>query len=788
MAEIISENASKIPFPHSVEAIFDRVINGRKAVNESHTSLPKRRRNVAKDKSHEYFIAIVERAYDKLKPYVTVRPRKGKRGGAVPNAPESTGVTVENSFEGLTVEDATEPPDTGEAERTEEIEEEPPNVPPVQVERSQDELEDEFHFQIKLLLTELHKIQHVIIHMWESYREGKVDVVVPSLATNIAIDLVRQAEAEFEDAVARPKKYPASKYPVWTLPAVAYWCQARQFDANPIEELVKPGLTHSGILEPTGTDGPAGTEDIYFHSVFCGLRQHLGALVMFPGSIQEPMIGEMRRNFKWPEKMFRTIELMPQYQVAINTWDYLPVCRHDEISAGIERMVNNPKEIPLWATFGVSLFLDIKSALGRKMSRPFYEIQEHVKEWEQRISTDKNSETSYTADKDVRGEIAELVHKHLKFAATVDGFENHTLHNERGIKSTVSTTTAGFWRPFQKEKFFFLKRHPVRCGLMKHHLYSRLHELRFKGKQDMKEVTWLAHLYVAGKLLQPQEPLWPDMELAIYRQGIDHLFGGALPTTFSECLYKLKKANGVANLNTPRETYKAKNKRIFKSPRIMGNILSGQMEHNADETIYHILRRFICNPDNQRHLIAQHNLPANGTIELFHEPKYAELVADLGDFWLPADLIDLYFDWPRFMRTCHEELIPAIRVYCSENDRTCPITDPNTDMFKFALYVLEKAAKSEAEGLSAAEKKALLAPLMNVNLFWTHVTREMVDDGRHKTWKGDRALVKLVQTCGAREFFNRPGPAGATALYGGWKRVDRRQSLFWEGLKEGEKV
>jgi hypothetical protein len=41
IAEIISENASKIPFPYSVETVFDRVISGRKAVNEEHRSLPK---------------------------------------------------------------------------------------------------------------------------------------------------------------------------------------------------------------------------------------------------------------------------------------------------------------------------------------------------------------------------------------------------------------------------------------------------------------------------------------------------------------------------------------------------------------------------------------------------------------------------------------------------------------------------------------------------------------------------------------------------------------------------
>jgi hypothetical protein len=88
------------------------------------------------------------------------------------------------------------------------------DVLPVKVEKSQEEPEDDFHFQICMLLNELHKIEAVALDLWGIYRVGKTDLIVASLATNIAIDFVRQAEAEFEDTVVRPKKYPASKFPV----------------------------------------------------------------------------------------------------------------------------------------------------------------------------------------------------------------------------------------------------------------------------------------------------------------------------------------------------------------------------------------------------------------------------------------------------------------------------------------------------------------------------------------------------------------------------------------------
>jgi hypothetical protein len=93
-----------------------------------------------------------------------------------------------------------------------------------------------------MLLDELYKIEAVALDLWQLYRVGKTDLIVASLATNIAIDFVRQAEAEFEDTVVRPKKYSAAKFHVWTLPVVVYNCQMKEFGDNPREEVLKLSL------------------------------------------------------------------------------------------------------------------------------------------------------------------------------------------------------------------------------------------------------------------------------------------------------------------------------------------------------------------------------------------------------------------------------------------------------------------------------------------------------------------------------------------------------------------
>jgi hypothetical protein len=208
MANVVSENASKIQFPPSVEAIFDRVISGHKEVNRKHASLPRYKRNFKKDNSHEYIISVVERAYDKLKPYITVKPHRRKHGAPAPTTLEPAGVAMENRFSGLTVDDTPESSETRATRSTEEAEDAPPEMPPVRIGRDEDELEDEFHFQILLLIEELHKIIQVVLNLWGAYRAGQLDVVVPSLATNIAIVLVRQAEADLTNLLCAPRSIP----------------------------------------------------------------------------------------------------------------------------------------------------------------------------------------------------------------------------------------------------------------------------------------------------------------------------------------------------------------------------------------------------------------------------------------------------------------------------------------------------------------------------------------------------------------------------------------------------
>lgn len=93
------------------------------------------------------------------------------------------------------------------------------------------------------------------------YNDTGHNLVVATLTTNTAIgrsrplfafrrltccaELVRQAEDRLELLVERPAKYPATKFPVWSFPAIVYYDGHDSMKSTPIEIVVlpSPGIT-----------------------------------------------------------------------------------------------------------------------------------------------------------------------------------------------------------------------------------------------------------------------------------------------------------------------------------------------------------------------------------------------------------------------------------------------------------------------------------------------------------------------------------------------------------------
>jgi hypothetical protein len=210
---------------------------------------------------HAAFNNDLEETLNVLKPYIRPhRPRKAAEAAAESFYMNTE--SLESDFERINVDEAptvhaTKVDDVGTKEEimnqdnAEENEDSLPMLPSVQIEKDESELSEEFFFTIQMFLLEIYEIGQEVLNTWMMYVRGHCSLVVASLSTNTAIELVRQAESRFDLFLERPSKYPASKFPAWSLPAVLYYTMHPDMHHHSVETVVL--LKASGFT--TGDQG-----------------------------------------------------------------------------------------------------------------------------------------------------------------------------------------------------------------------------------------------------------------------------------------------------------------------------------------------------------------------------------------------------------------------------------------------------------------------------------------------------------------------------------------------------
>ncbi|KAF2647761.1 hypothetical protein K491DRAFT_279450 [Lophiostoma macrostomum CBS 122681] len=212
MATSIARFTPSIQVPVGLGKLFSRAITERRRVGDWFNS-PHNESPDEDDSSHAHFIDVLQQAHDILRPLIASAPRKHERRTAKASATEQ--VPLQNAFDGLTVDetpDHEEYPNSGES-TIEEVKK-LPAVTPVGIVHEEWEIEAEFFFAIQSFLLEIKRIRKTITKVWKRYASTGYDLVVATVSTNTAIELVRQAELELEHLITRPRKYPAGDYPV----------------------------------------------------------------------------------------------------------------------------------------------------------------------------------------------------------------------------------------------------------------------------------------------------------------------------------------------------------------------------------------------------------------------------------------------------------------------------------------------------------------------------------------------------------------------------------------------
>ncbi|KAL8743351.1 MAG: hypothetical protein Q9184_008126, partial [Pyrenodesmia sp. 2 TL-2023] len=199
-----------IKVPVALAKALDRAIELRTQHNEysrQSTSQDNRETQFDADLSHSYFLKVLDRVREVLRPRMTVamaadaRPQHAKRGFSAGSSDAEEEEQIPNRFQMLDLEEPSQAflnaPGISPQPRVE-----PPVKPSYEAEV--DQSWEEKCMATFFLFEDIRLIRCYIRHIWEEYKHHRLDLISVAVTTNTAICLIRDMEEDFV------KRFPGS--------------------------------------------------------------------------------------------------------------------------------------------------------------------------------------------------------------------------------------------------------------------------------------------------------------------------------------------------------------------------------------------------------------------------------------------------------------------------------------------------------------------------------------------------------------------------------------------------
>ncbi|KAK8087177.1 hypothetical protein PG994_002151 [Apiospora phragmitis] len=565
-ARAIANFTPRPRIPQALGRLFDRAIAARRACTEWYEQ--HRHGDSLSNERHTNFTNTLIDAWETLRPFQTLDKKRTDRR-AKPSAKDlknDGGMSFLNRFSKLHVQDATSSdPDaannkSAQAETIADVRHEPdafklPDVSPATIEKDEEDIEDDFFFAIQSFLGDLERLRDNVKAIWSAYACGKSELTLASLLTNTTIQLARRAEGALDLTIERPKKYPASEFPTWTLPALLMYVQHERDDSR----LQKMSAFEFVSLSTKTFGFSCEHASFYLWSVYDAVKQMVAysdqslkgqKIHRNEYAVAVPPYDGLYTNGESENETYRRVrELLPGFQ--ITAIEFVNSFANDEITRGVFEMFKS-STLPIWAVFGIHLLLDMQDILGVTSSaQPLEELQSHTHNMPE-VTDFETYPFGTTADN----------HKSIMTWTSIRQREFKKIVLEDDIRQRVSQVPVpeAVKSKFMKmdciqEENWFLRRHPLRCGLLKYHLYFLFHCAGIRFGESSWGLSALIHVYAACRRLYPDDPVWPDMELYLVNQDLDYLFFGGIPRTMAEAFTKASLAFGIS------PTYFARNRR-----------------------------------------------------------------------------------------------------------------------------------------------------------------------------------------------------------------------------------
>ncbi|KAI4645148.1 hypothetical protein J4E93_005948 [Alternaria ventricosa] len=726
IAEAIAKQAKKVKVPSPLLTVFGRAIKARKEAQAWYKSAK------LEDEGHNHFINILSRVQEILRPLVpvarAVKPEK------------SNG--VDNRFKKLTVEEVA---DTSPKEKVERQATLPPVVT-ADIEQSEEEAEEEFFFAIHSFLAGIHEIQDVVQDSWFKTQDFNRDLMASALLTNTAIDLVRRAESEFDLHLKRPSRYPVSKFPVWSLPALLYHHYHPLPDDVKIQKLVVPSDVS---IQVNADEYDKIHANWCFWPAYTGLRFCVNRIKKFPyldaneeelQAIGAESVPEIKRTFELA-KAFRV------YTSAHQRFWAQDEVRELGVTRGMKIMFTD-KVVPIWVTFGIQMLLDIQDIKDNRMGEG------------------KGFNSSFThARVTLEDELNEWPAFDEWEAPFPELFGPHTPSGDE--RSRCRDTMDIYHQLMEHSDIPALKYNPIRCGLIKYDVYFQLHICGWHLERHSGLVCVLGHLYTAGKLLYPNDPTWPDMEYLLYSQDPNHIFYGGIPKTLDESYRKINLAFGsrMPRVDSSGKYRFHKSSRLFQETSLLSPVLESRMTGWSDHTNDSVdklatsLNTLLCDKASQGRLARQlgasrdwveGEIDTRRVVRLFEDgPADGSpvLLRDLSLF-IEGEMQNVYFDWISMYRICGDIWKELLSELAGDPvlEKLMPKPTPG-----LGLHILKIAAEDAAKQKKIDLNDPDLAP--QLRKVWACIQRVIHKRSSHEfspkykmctAWLGDECLAQQM--------------------------------------------
>ncbi|KAM3452244.1 hypothetical protein MY3296_004682 [Beauveria thailandica] len=535
IASCSSSSGISISIPRYFARALDRVISVRKTFSARLASNGVQI-SAQSDKSHSFFVEVLEKVREVLRPLlatVQVSNVSVAAEAATPEtASEQSNDLLHNLFGVLEVYQTSSQFD--EEEQPDAV---PPSPPPAPAQTAyvaeQATSAMDLVFAMTALLGDLSHLRAEILELWTCEGTKTLDLASVSVATNTAFELARSMEEDLESLF---KEVGGTHAFVTTY--FRSLCKASGLDPMAKE---KPGdpynlaayhvadhcfintLTLVSSFTATAMPSSAAFQD--YNGKFGWYDEDLGC------------DGTSNRQ-RWTQDLTAVLELMPDLSFLVSKLDCLSVV--DEITRGVACQIQERrKTTPLWLAFAVQVYLDILQTFG---------------------GDDDALEMMQEESLRIKHSLLDVPDAHRRAVLRAAG-----LWDEDPIWAARKlAVAAGFLPKVRSPPNKFLRRNPMYCGLLVHHMRTTLHMEGLRYAAAPGALVGVVQLYHALRRegLVPEDCVWQDLKMLWRLQGNASFFVGDLPTTkeayFSN--YCLSIGTSVTHWAAAQSRRKTKNK------------------------------------------------------------------------------------------------------------------------------------------------------------------------------------------------------------------------------------